>query len=74
MIQTVSIRDFFVQLLTDRSLRGWRDVRATWRELLIVLVIVALVGYVLALLVWSGIGNHCLWDHSGSRCENGGGR
>jgi len=47
-------------------------VRATWREVLIVPLFLALLGYGLWILYWSGIENHCLWNHYGAKCKTGG--
>jgi hypothetical protein len=68
----MSLRDYLLQSIAQRSFRGWRDLRATRREVLAVAVLLALLGYMLWILYWSGIENHCLWNHFGARCENGG--
>jgi len=69
----MSLRDYLLRSIAERSLRGWRDVRATRREVLAVTVFLALLGYALWIAYWSGIENHCLTNHFGARCLNGGG-
>ena len=68
----MSLRDYLMEAIAQRSFRGWRDVRATQREVLAVAVFLALLGYALWIAYWSGIENHCLWNHFGATCENGG--
>jgi hypothetical protein len=68
----MSLRDYLLRSIGQRSFRGWRDVRATWRDVLAVAVFLALLGYLIWVVYWSGIENHCLTNHFGATCENGG--
>jgi hypothetical protein len=68
----MSLRDYLLRAIAERSFSGWRSVRATRREVLLATVFLALLGYALWIFYWSGIENHCLWNHFGARCENGG--
>jgi hypothetical protein len=68
----MSLRNYLLRSIVQRSFRGWREVHTTWREVLAVTVFFALLGYLLWIAYWSGIENQCLWNHLGSMCENGG--
>jgi hypothetical protein len=68
----VSLRDYLLQLLLERTFRGWRTIRPSWREVVMAVVVVCAIILVAYLIYWSGIENHCLWDKLGARCQNGG--
>jgi len=71
--ENISLRDYLLESFTQRSFGEWREMRATRREVAAAVLVLALLGYALWILYWSGIENHCLWDHYGSRCQGGGG-
>jgi hypothetical protein len=68
----LSLREYLLDSFAQRSFKGWRDVHPTWREVVAVTIFLVFLGYALWIAYWSGIENHCLWDHYGSRCQSGG--
>jgi hypothetical protein len=70
---SLSLRDYLFDSFAQRSFKGWREVRPTWREAVALTISLALLGYALWIAYWSGIENHCLWNHYGSKCQTGGG-
>jgi hypothetical protein len=67
----VPLRDFLLQVVFRRSLRGWRTIRASRWEVVVVVLWTAVVVYVVVAMVSTAVDTECLWNHDGPKCNGG---
>jgi hypothetical protein len=69
--EPTSLREFVLAAIARRSVRGWRRVRPSRRELLLAAGFVVLTALFLWLVIDVAVTSHCLWDRFGERCDGG---
>jgi len=69
--QRLTLTQFLWDAFTYHSLKGWRGIRPTRREVVAAVAFTAIAVYCIVVILAVGAHTHCLWDRNGPKCDGG---